>query len=337
MTKKYDVFSLGNALVDVEVEVTSDELDRLSIEKGVMTLVEQERHDYLLTELHGKVHKRASGGSAANSIFALAQLGGKGYHCCKVANDEAGDFYASDLNSAGVDSNIANLTSNNGTTGKCLVMITPDADRTMNTFLGVSSEQQPSDLNLTALASSQYLYIEGYLVTSESNHSSALKAKQFADANDVKVAYTLSDPNMVRFFKPQIEQILEGGVDLLFCNEDEAIEFTQTANYHEALDALKSIANKVVITLGAKGAIYYDGADTHTVDPYPVQAVDTNGAGDMFAGAFLYGVSQGYPSKESGKLASFCSSYLVTQFGPRLKGDSIEPIQEFNQLLKASL
>lgn len=333
MNKKYDVFSLGNALVDVEIEVTPAELERLAIEKGVMTLVEQDRHDYLLNELNGNIHHRASGGSAANSIFALAQLGGKGYHCCKVANDEAGEFYAEDLNQIGVDNNIASLQNNNGTTGKCLVMVTPDADRTMNTFLGISSEQQPEDLDFSALENSEFLYVEGYLVTSESNHASALEAKKFADKNGVKVAYTLSDPNMVKFFKPQIEQILVGGVELLFCNDEEAQEFTQASNPEAALEALKDYSKQVVITLGANGALYFDGEQTHKIAPYEVTAVDTNGAGDMFAGSFLYALTQGYSAENCGKLASFASSYLVTQFGPRLKGDAVKTIQDFNMNL----
>ncbi|MRX26531.1 adenosine kinase [Kangiella sp. HZ709] len=336
MNQKYHVFSLGNALVDVEIEITAKELDRLSIEKGVMTLVEEERHDYLLSELHGKAHHRASGGSAANSIFALAQLGGKGYHCCKVANDEAGQFYASDLNQAGVDNNIATLKDNTGITGKCLVMVTPDADRTMNTYLGISSEQQADDLDTEALANSEFLYIEGYLVTSESNHKTALKAKEIAREKGAKIAYTLSDPNMVKFFKPQIEQVLDGGVELLFCNEDEALEFTQTSSYSEALEQLKSLAQQVVITLGERGAVYFDGKELHQIDAFEVKAIDSNGAGDMFAGAFLYALTQGYSAANCGKLASFCSSYLVTQFGPRLKGGAIETIQNFNQELQAS-
>ncbi|NVJ66265.1 MAG: adenosine kinase [Gammaproteobacteria bacterium] len=334
MKSQYDVFSLGNALVDIELEVTPQELERLSIEKGVMTLVELERHDYLLEELVGKAHHRASGGSAANSIFALAQLGGRGYHCCKVAQDEAGQFYASDLNDAGVDNNIAQLENNNGTTGKCLVMVTPDADRTMNTYLGISSEQQPQDLDLTALGNSQYLYIEGYLVTSESNHQSALAAKKHADEQGVKVAYTLSDPNMVRFFKPQIEQILANGVELLFANEDEALEFTQKDSVLLALKELQAHAKQVVITLGAKGAVYFDGEQTHHIEPFEVEAIDTNGAGDMFAGAFLYGLTQGYSAQKCGQLASFASSFLVTQFGPRLKGEAVKVIQNFNQKLQ---
>ncbi|AUD79169.1 adenosine kinase [Kangiella profundi] len=329
--KQYDLYALGNALVDIEIEVNEQELERLGVEKGVMTLVDEERHDYLLSHLHGNIHQRASGGSAANSVIALAQLGGKAFHSCKVGRDEAGVFYASDLNSAGVDNGLHQLEDNHGTTGKCLVMVTPDADRTMNTFLGISSELKEQDIHFDALADSQYLYLEGYLVSSPEAHLAALSAKKHAQANGVKVATTLSDPNMVRFFKPQIEQILEGGVDLLFCNDDEALEFTEQSNIHQAMDVLKQSATQVAITLGKKGALFFDGNELHTIEAHPVKAVDTNGAGDMFAGAFLYGLTQGYSFADCGKLASFAAGHLVTQFGPRLYGEAIDELRAFNQ------
>lgn len=329
--KHYDLYALGNALVDIEIEVNEQELERLGVEKGVMTLVDEERHDYLLSHLHGNIHQRASGGSAANSVIALAQLGGKAFHSCKVGRDEAGVFYASDLNSAGVDNGLHQLEDNHGTTGKCLVMVTPDADRTMNTFLGISSELKEQDIHFDALADSKYLYLEGYLVSSPEAHLAALSAKKHAQNNGVKVATTLSDPNMVRFFKPQIEQILDGGVDLLFCNDDEALEFTEQSDIHQAMDVLKHSAKQVAITLGKKGAIFFDGDELHTIEAHPVKAVDTNGAGDMFAGAFLYGLTQGYSFADCGKLASFAAGHLVTQFGPRLYGEAIDELRSFNK------
>ena len=329
MTKKYDLYALGNALVDVEIEVKPTELERLGVEKGVMTLVDEERHDYLLSHLEGNIHQRASGGSAANSVIALAQLGGKAFHSCKVAKDEAGVFYASDLDEAGVSNTLSQLEGNHGTTGKCLVMITPDADRTMNTFLGISSELQEQDNNYGALSDSQYLYIEGYLVSSPEAHQAAIKARDFAKDKGVKVATTLSDPNMVRFFKPEIEQVLDSGVDLLFCNDDEALEYTGADNIDDALTILSKKAQQVVITLGKKGAVSFDGEATHQIEPYNVKAVDTNGAGDMFAGAFIYGLTNGLSWADSGKLASFASAHLVTQFGPRLKPEAVKELQEF--------
>ncbi|AOE49543.1 adenosine kinase [Kangiella sediminilitoris] len=331
MTKKYDLYALGNALVDIEVEVQESELERLGVEKGVMTLVDEERHDYLLGHLEGKVHQRASGGSAANSVIALAQLGGKAFHSCKVAKDEAGEFYSNDLNSAGVANTLLHLEDNHGKTGKCLVMITPDADRTMNTFLGISSELKDKDINFEALDNSQFLYIEGYLVSSPEAHQAAIKARNFARDNGVKVATTLSDPNMVRFFKNEIEQVLDGGVDLLFCNHDEALEFTGVDTIEKALVILSQKAKQVIITLGKEGALSFDGQDEHHIQPFNVKAVDTNGAGDMFAGAFMFGLTNGLSWAETGKLASFASAHLVTQFGPRLQPEAVDELVQFAQ------
>lgn len=208
-------------------------------------------------------------------------------------------------------------------------MITPDADRTMNTFLGISSELKEQDINYEALGDSQYLYIEGYLVSSPDAHFAAIKARDFAREKGVKVATTLSDPNMVRFFKPEIEQILDGGVDLLFCNDDEALEYTGAENVEKALTILSQQAKQVVITLGKEGALSFDGEKVQTIEPFNVKALDTNGAGDMFAGAFMYGLTNGLSWADTGKLASFSSAHLVTQFGPRLKPEAVAELKQF--------
>lgn len=325
-----DVYSLGNALVDVEYEVTPQELERLGIDKGVMTLVEEERHDFLLKNLHGKSHNRASGGSAANSIIALAQLGGKAFYSGRVADDEAGAFYRHDLEQAGVLTNIDGTANGSGgiaKTGKCLVMITPDADRTMNTYLGISSELNAGDIDHDALASAAYLYLEGYLVSSPPALEAMLTAKRLARENDTRIAFTLSDPNMVRFFREGLLQVLEGGVDLLFCNRDEALEFTGQTQLDEAVSDLSKLASQVVVTLGAEGAIYRNGASQVQVEPVRVRAVDTNGAGDMFAGTILYGLTRGMSVEDSGRLASLTSARLVEHFGPRLDQKAMDKVK----------
>ena len=143
------------------------------------------------------------------------------------------------------------------------------------------------------------------------------------------MATTLSDPNMVRFFKPEIEQILDGGVDLLFCNDDEALEYTGVDTVEKALTILSQQAKQVVITLGKKGSLFFDGESVQTIEPFEVKAVDTNGAGDMFAGAFMYGITNGLSWADAGKLASFASAHLVTQFGPRLKPGAVKELQQF--------
>lgn len=317
--KKYDVYGIGNALVDMEYEVQDAFFQKNNIEKGRMTLVEEDRQDFLLSALGDVPLKRQCGGSAANTVIGVAQMGGKCFYSCKVANDSAGDFYADDLKESGVDSNLVSKRPA-GTTGKCLVMVSSDAERTMNTFLGITSTFSEAELNLEALKDSKYLYIEGYLVASPSGQAAAIKAREVAEAHGVKTALTFSDPAMVQFFGDGMKNMLgPKGVDLLFSNEDEALSFAGSKSLLEAREALKKIARTFVITRGENGAIIFDGETYIDIEAFPVKAVDSNGAGDMFAGAFLYAITHGHTFASAGKLASAAASRVVGQYGPRLK------------------
>ena len=328
--KSYHVYALGNALVDMEFEVEDQFLIDNSIDKGVMTLVEEQRQHELVNQLDAFEGNKASGGSAANSLIAVAGFGGSAFYSCRVSNDEVGDYYMHDLHAAGIDSNLDGDRPD-GISGKCLVMITPDAERTMNTFLGISTELESSDINEDALLHSDYLYMEGYLVSSPSALEATLKAKEIADSNNVKTALTFSDPAMVEFFHDGLTMMIGGGVDLLFCNEAEAMAYTKTDDLDKAITAIKKIAKTFAITLGSKGALVYDGNDLIQIEPHKVKAVDTNGAGDMFAGAFLYAITHGYNYKKAGQLASLASSRLVTQLSPRL------PLNEYKELFESGL
>lgn len=331
MTHKYDVYGLGNALVDIEIELTDDELARLEVEKGMMTLIDFNRHHELLTHVQGSTHSRACGGSAANSTIAVAQLGGSSFYSCRIGNDETGDFYLMDLHREGVDSNLDKVAREDGVTGKCLVMITPDAERSMNTFLGITTDMTPACLDLDSLAQSQYLYIEGYLAASEQAVETANLAIEHAQKNDVKVAISLSDISMIEFCRAGLDSMLSRKIDMIFANEQEAIAYTGTSDLAEAQEKLKDISHASAITLGDKGAIIFDGDSSCHVDAQTVDAIDTNGAGDLFAGAYLYGISHGYSAEKSAKLASYASGMLVTQFGPRLNADFIAKVREYGQ------
>jgi fructokinase len=317
--RNYDVYGIGAALVDTEIEVDDGFLANARIEKGVMTLVDETRQQQIVTLLdhHRIASKRASGGSAANSVIATSRFGGSAFYSCKVANDENGRFYLGDLAQAGVDSNFHGE-KEVGVTGKCLVMITPDAERTMNTFLGISATISASDLNEEALRHSRYLYIEGYLVTSDTGRAAAIKARELAEHHGVRTAISFSDPGIVAHFRNGLNDMLGGCVDLLFCNESEARQWTGAERLEDAADALKPIARSFAITLGSQGALVFDGRMYHRIAPYPVRAIDTNGAGDMFAGAYLYGITHGYDAAGAGHLASRASAELVTHYGPRL-------------------
>ncbi|MGB0882383.1 MAG: adenosine kinase [Vicingaceae bacterium] len=319
MSKKYNVYGIGNALVDIVTEVNEQFLTDHNIEKGLMTLVDEESQQRISSAINMSKSNKQCGGSAANSIIAVSQFGGSSYYSCKVANDELGEFYRTDLKDNGVDSNLHNEDLEAGITGKCLVMTAEDASRTMNTFLGITQDYSRAEIREGALKDSEYLYIEGYLVTSENGQDAMKYAKKMAEENGVKTALTFSDPSMVKYFRDQMVDVVGASVDLLFCNEEEAMLYTQKDNLTDAREELKKAAKRFVITQGANGAMIFDGDTFVDIEPYKVQAIDTNGAGDLFAGAFMYGITNGKSFADAGKLASLASSKVVTQFGPRLE------------------
>ncbi|MFT4519588.1 MAG: sugar/nucleoside kinase (ribokinase family) [Halioglobus sp.] len=317
--KKYKVYGIGAALVDTEIKVQDSELEQMKVEKGLMTLVDEARQAELIAQLEGHIvkAKHASGGSAGNSMIATAHFGGPTFMSCKVANDSDGDIYVADLEAAGVDHCFGDSRSE-GTTGKCLVMISPDAERSMNTFLGISETLSTEQLNPEAIADSEYVYLEGYLVTSPTGRAAAIKARELAEAAGVKTALSFSDPGMVEFFRDGIAEIIGTKVDLVFCNEDEALGWAQSDDMDVAIEKLKEVCNSFVVTLGAKGALTFDGTTLTKVESQPVKAVDTNGAGDMFAGAFLYAITSGEDFPTAGRFASLAAGKVVANYGPRL-------------------
>ena len=315
---KYDVYAIGNALVDIEYHATTKRLAELKIEKGVMTLIDEQRQNSLVAQLGESHESIACGGSAANSIIALAQMGAKTHFDGRVSHDMTGQVFARDLHASGVHSSLDSKTLPNGVTGKCLVFVTPDADRTMNTFLGVSGDLDRSDIDVEAVKQSHAVYIEGYLASADNTREAAIEVRRIAQRRKIKTCLTLSDPNMVKFFRDSMNAMIGEGVDLLFANEDEAMELAESDNLADAVDLFKKISRKFAITRGSKGALLFDGIMEIEIKPRPVEAIDTLGAGDMFAGAMLYGMSQGMSFHRAGDLASLASAKIVTQFGPRL-------------------
>ncbi|MEH6634765.1 MAG: adenosine kinase [Halioglobus sp.] len=317
--KKYMAYGVGAALVDTEIKVQDSDLAQMNVEKGLMTLVDQDRRAELLAHLEGHLVKasHASGGSAGNSMIAAAQFGAPTFMSCKVSDDADGDIYLADLEAAGVDHNLTGERAT-GITGKCLVLITPDAERSMNTYLGISETLSTEQLDAQAIASSEYLYIEGYLVTSPTGRAAAIKAREIAEAAGVKTSLSFSDPGMVEFFRDGMAEIIGARVNLVFCNEAEAMGWAQSDNREVAIEKLKQIADNFVITLGSAGALTYDGVSLTEIPPHKVQAVDSNGAGDMFAGAFLYAITRGEDFPTAGRFASLAAGKIVANYGPRL-------------------
>ena len=316
---RFDLYGLGNALVDTEYHISDELLVGLGVEKGMMTLIDDAQLVVLEEQLRsrGKLKKQASGGSAANSLIAAANFGAKVFYSCKVADDELGVFYHQDLVDSGVATNLDQIREP-GTTGRCLVMVTDDAERTMNTFLGITGDLGPHEIDETALKASSMLYIEGYLASSDKAREAAIRAHQIAKDAGIQVALTFSDPAMVTYFKDQVSEMVGDGVDLLFCNEQEAMTWTGEESIEGALTALSNTATQWVCTRGKDGATVFDGVKRFDIPGRVVKPVDTNGAGDMFAGAFLYGLSNDWGFEKSARFGVHTSGYLITQYGPRV-------------------
>lgn len=324
--KKYHVYGIGNALVDLDFEVCGETLARLNIDKGVMTLIDDKRHHYLLEELDGIKHIKACGGSVANTLSTLQRMGAKTFYSCKIGNDEAGDFFYQDIQSQGIDSNLGQC-ERQGETGKCIVLVTPDADRTMNTFLGATSSFSTAQLSEIAVKQAEYLYIEGYLVASPTACEASIVARELAEKYHVKTVISLSDPNMVTYFRDGLCKIIGNKVDILFSNADEAKLFTETDDIENAKEKLKDYARSFVITLGSNGSLVYDGKHFKHIKPYETNVVDTVGAGDVFSGVFLYGITHGCTYESAADLANFAAAKVVSKFGPRLNQAEIDSVQ----------
>ena len=320
--KKYQIYGIGAALVDTEVVVTDEFLSTHKIDKGLMTLVDEERQFHLLGTLNSNSYhiKRSCGGSACNSIVAASCFGSKTFYSGKVADDDDGKFFVEDLQATGVD--FHNAETSSGVTGKCLVMVTDDAERTMNTFLGANLDLTSNEVDEPTLINSDWLYLEGYLVTDDTRTDVAVRAMECAKANQVKTSLSLSDPFVVQVFGDNLRKVIGDGIDLLFCNSDEARSFTNTHSTEAAAEQLKKYAKTFVITRGPSGSLSYDGANLVQTPGVTVNAVDTNGAGDMFAGAFLYAINTDHNYAWAAKFANEASARVVNQFGPRI--DSLE-------------
>ena len=313
---KYNVFGVGNALVDVQARISDDILIRLEFQKGIMTLVDEPTQQRVLNGLTAARINRCAGGSAANTVIGIAQLGGRAAFAGKVASDEIGEFFLRDLRELGVAIEVPQTT---GTSGTCVVLITEDAQRTMLTNLAVSSTLGPEDINEDHVRQSEWIYVEGYLFTGESTKAAAYRAIDIAKRAGVKVALTVSDPFLVNLFRDEFWKLIEGPVDLLFCNLEEARSLTLQHDPADCAHLIHKHATAVALTLGADGSLLMEGNRLIPIEGVSVTAVDTTGAGDMYAGALLYGITNGLSWKQAGHLASHAAARVVNQLGARLQ------------------
>lgn len=332
MTHTYDLYAIGNALVDSEYEVSEQLLQDAGVAKRHMTLIDAQRRSELLQHVQGLHARRTGGGSAGNTVVALAQLGGRAFYSCRVADDELGAFYTQDLLSHGVATNLTCSSAPKGQTGVCLVMVTPDAERSMSTFLGATADIDASALQPGDIVKSKVYYMEGYLAASPTGLDAALKGRAIARAAGVALATTLSDMTMINYCRAGLEAMVgnadSGALAYLFCNEEEAQVWCGTQDLAAICQTMSQQAKVVCLTRSAKGCLVLEGASCTEVPAAKVQAVDTNGAGDMFAGAFLYAVTQGHSHAQAAWLANQCAAQVVSQYGNRLPQVTVDALKQ---------
>lgn len=312
----FDVYGVGNSLVDIQARVTDKTVSQLGFHKGIMTLVDEAIQHRVLGALDGIPISRCAGGSAANTLIAVADFGGKAAYAGKVGADPLGHFCLQDMREIGVTIEVPTA---QGDTGTCVILITEDAQRTMLTHLGVSATLGPDDINEHAVRNAKYVYVEGYLFGGEPTRSAALRTMELAGKNGVKVAFTVSDPFLINAHRDEFWELIKGPVDLLFCNLEEARSLTGKQDAIDCAVEIHRHAENVALTLGPDGSILMHEGQVIPVEGVAAKAIDTTGAGDMYAGALLYGITNGFSWKQAGHLASHAAARIVEQLGARLK------------------
>ncbi len=315
MPDLYDVAAIGNAIVDVIAPCSDAFLRENGLDKGAMMLVDTARS----AELYGKMAQavEASGGSAANTIAGLASFGGRGAFMGKVADDKLGETFARDMRGIGARFENAPLVGGPAT-AVSMINVTPDAQRTMCTFLGASVEFTDDDVDAAVIEASQIVYLEGYLFDAEAARKAFAKAAALAHGSGRKIALTLSDGFVVDRHRAGLRAFIETQVDILFANETELTALFETDSFEAAIDALQYKVKVAAVTRGADGSTIIANGERIDVPAVPVaQVVDTTGAGDQYAAGFLYGLSKGLPYHACGELGSIAAAEVISHYGPR--------------------
>lgn len=314
--KDIDLCGLGNSLVDIQINVGDDIIKQLGLTKGEMLLVDELRQKEIISLLDDKNKNLCSGGSAANTIIAFAKFGGKAAYLSLLGDDEFGRFYANEFMQFEIELKASFLKTDK--TGTCLVLITPDGERTMCTSLGATGKFSVNNLDENIIKRSKWLYIEGYKLTAEESTEAVFRAIEIAKSNNVRIATTFSDGFITKLFHDNLERVVSMS-DLIFCNENELLSFTEKGTIYSAFDMLSSIVPNIVVTLGENGSIIKWDDSIYNIPAYKTVPVDSTGAGDIYAGGFLYGVIVRNSPLFAGHLGSYAASKIVSVLGARLE------------------
>ncbi|SKA00317.1 Sugar or nucleoside kinase, ribokinase family [Enhydrobacter aerosaccus] len=311
----FDVLGIGNAIVDVISHADDAFLSRHKLAKGSMMLIDEARADALYADMGPGIE--VSGGSCGNTMAGVASFGGKGAYIGKVRNDQLGTVFAHDLRSIGVAFDTPQAQSGPAT-ARCLILVTPDAQRTMNTFLGACTGLGPNDIDPKLVGGAQVTYVEGYLWDAPEAKKAVLKAFDAAHAAGRLVSITLSDAFCVDRYRDEFRALIRDKVDILFGNESEIKSLYQVDSFEAALEATRKEAKIAALTRSEKGSIVVKGNETHAVPAAPVaKVVDTTGAGDLYAAGFLYGFTHGKPLAECARLGGIAAAEIISHVGAR--------------------
>lgn len=312
---EYDLAGIGNAMVDVLATVDDAFLEEQTLDKGAMTLVDMDR----VKEIYAKMPpaQEVSGGSCGNTMAGFASLGGKGVFIGKVRDDQLGDVFRRDLQSIGVDF-FTPAATEGPQTGSCLVLITPDAQRTMCTYLGAASNLTPKDIDKDIIQAAKVVYMEGYLFDPPDAQDAFVEAADLAHDAGQKVSITLSDPFCVDRHRHAFQMLVADHTDILFGNEEEIKSLYQVDDFDAALQQVRGHCEIACLTRSSKGSVILSGDEVHIIDPMPLDpVVDTTGAGDQFAAGFLYGYTQGMDLRKCGEIATLTATEVISHVGAR--------------------
>ena len=320
MSKKFQVVGIGNAMVDVLASCDDAFLDENGIQKGIMQLTDMERG----VELYSKIGpaKEISGGSAANTIAGIAHLGGRTAYVGKVKDDQLGAIFAHDLRAQGAVYETALAPKDHeAETGRCIVLVTPDGERSMNTYLGVTEFLSPDDIDTDMMGDTEWIFLEGYRFDGPDSHAAFAKAIIACKAGGGKVSLTLSDPFCIERHRAAFAAMLRDEVDLLFCNRAEMLSMYETDDFDAALAQAGAEIETVVCTDSGNGVHILSGDQRWHVPAVETQIVDATGAGDLFAGGFLWGLAEGYDLETCGKMGNIAGSEIISHIGARPEAD----------------
>ncbi len=311
---RFDVVGIGNALVDVLSHEDDAFVVRTGVERGAMTMVDADRSNEIYAEMGPATE--VSGGSAANTVAGIASFGGRAAYIGRVADDTFGKVFTHDLRSLGVHFD-APLATDGTPTGRCLIVVTPDAQRTMCTYLGVANQLDAASVDENLVRESEITYLEGYLWDEPSAKDAIRRAAAVAHDAGRRVAFTLSDPFCVDRHRDEFLGLVEQDIDILFANEHEITSLYQVETFDEVLPHVRSHCEIAALTRSALGSVIVTGDGVHVVDAEPADVVDTTGAGDMYAAGFLFGLTHGYGIADCGRLASAAAAEVISHLGAR--------------------